>query len=116
MAERDQEARLRELERVNSELAAELRRLAAGRTEEPRRGAVPTGRGLRRLREELSAAEAELAALRRRNDELETHNAELGASLHEHAEYAKQLGAEVNRLEAGAMARLRRTLEGLRRR
>ncbi len=113
MAE-DDAARLRELERINSELAAELRRLAAGRAREPRRGAVPTGRELRRIGDRLAAAEDELAELRRRNDELEEHNRELGLSLHEHAEYAKQLGGEVRRLETGLVARLRRALRSRR--
>jgi hypothetical protein len=112
MAE-DDAARLRELERVNSELAAELRRLVERRAAEPRRGAIPTGRGLHRLAEELAEAEAELAGLRVRNRELEAHVRELGVSLHEHAEYGRRLGAEVGRLESGALARLRRLLERL---
>jgi hypothetical protein len=112
MAEGDA-ARLRELERVNSELAAELRRLAASGAAEPRRGAIPTGRELRRLGDELATAEVELAVLRRRDEELEEHNRELGQALHEHAENAAHQHAEVVRLEAGALARLRRLIERL---
>ena len=108
MSERAAAEREEELLGINAELAAEIRRLAAGEIRAPRSAAGPTARGLTRLtaeRQELSdrceellaerdRLQAELEQQRRRADELE---ARLGACEVERA----QLAHEVHRLRGG---------------
>ena len=90
-----------ELLRVNAELAAEIRALSGGRTEEPRSGQVPAARGVARLRSErealaerLQETEAALAATRADRDGLERQN--------------REMAAEIARLSAGLSGFLRR--------
>lgn len=98
-----------ELLRTNAELAAEIRRLAAGEITAPRSAAGPSSRGLTRLvaeRQELSEKSDELLAERDRlQTELGTQQAradtleqKLAGSESERA----QLAHEVQRLRSGA--------------
>lgn len=84
----DERSRVEELLRVNERLAAEVRSLALGRTEQPRSSATTAARRLGALREErdalaerLEAATAELADVRRNRDELERHRVAIAAEL-----------------------------------
>ena len=97
----DERTEVEELLRVNAELAAEIRALSQGRTEQPRPGQVPAARGVARLhteRDELAArlgeAEAALESTRADRDRLERQN--------------QEFAAEIARLSAGAAGFLRR--------
>lgn len=77
-AERDERRRVEELLRVNARLAAEVRRLALGRTEAPRPGGMTAPRKLGalteerdRLREELESVNRDLTTLHEQNLALE---------------------------------------------
>lgn len=79
---------LEELLRVNAELAAEIRALSAGKSEQPRSGEVPAARGIARLRSErealaerLAETEAELEATRVSRNGLERQNQEMAAEI-----------------------------------
>lgn len=94
-------ARVEELLRVNAELAAEIRSLSGGRSEEPRPGAVPAARGIARLLAErdalaqrLAETEAALEATRADRDGLERQN--------------REMAAEIARLSTGLAGFLRR--------
>jgi hypothetical protein len=96
--------RVEELLRVNGELAAELRALAAGRAQQPRASQVPAARSVARLLADLEtrtarleAAEAELEATRADRDRLELQN--------------REMAAEIARLSAG-LSGLTRRLRG----
>jgi chromosome segregation ATPase len=80
--------RVDELLRVNAELAAEVRSLAAGRREAPRQGQMPAARSVARLLAErddlagrLEESEARRAALQADRDGLERQNQELAAAV-----------------------------------
>lgn len=107
--------RVAELQRVNAELAAEIRDLRLGRIAEPRSAAVPAARRLARLIEERDALEtqrqealAEQERLGHRNRELERHNRELGAQIHERARELAQLRSGLVGVLVRARARLLR--------
>lgn len=87
-AERDEERRVDELLRINARLAAEVRSLALGRTEEPRPGKTTAPRKIGSLTEErdalaetLDAAEDELTALREHSEALERDRDALAAEV-----------------------------------
>ncbi len=105
----DEDPRVRELLRVNAELAAEIRNLALGRVSTPRSSLLGATRRLTALTEERDEAvagneaqSAELEALRAENEELR-HRAE------------RQV-RELERLRAGPGGLLRRAKAGLLRR
>jgi septal ring factor EnvC (AmiA/AmiB activator) len=84
----DESTKIEELLRVNAELAAEIRALSQGRTEEPRSGQIPAAREVARLLSErdslaagLEEAEAALAATRADCDRLEQQNREFAAEI-----------------------------------
>jgi hypothetical protein len=104
-----QDPRVRELPRVNAELAAEIRNLAVGSVSRPRSSLLGATRRLTALTEErdeavtgLEAQSAELEALRLENEELR-HRAE------------RQV-RELERLRVGPRGLLRRAKAGLLRR
>jgi predicted nucleic acid-binding Zn-ribbon protein len=87
-AERDEERRVEELLRINARLAAEVRSLVLGRTEEPRPGKTTAPRKIGSLTEErdtltekLEAAEGELTALREHSEALERDRDALAAEV-----------------------------------
>lgn len=118
MADRRIEAedeRVAELERINAELAAEIRDVRLGRIAETRSAAVPSARRLARLIEERDALEAQLREalaererLERRNRDLDQHNQELGRQIHEQAEELERLHSGLLGLLVRARARLPR--------
>ncbi|HEY7255339.1 MAG TPA: hypothetical protein VH476_01535 [Solirubrobacterales bacterium] len=108
-SEENDALRLDELERVNAELAAEIRNLTLGRAAAPRTTALGAGRRIQTLTEERDAAVAELEqqsselrGLRAENEEL-SHRAE------------RQI-RELDRLRAGPLGLLRRAKAGYLRR
>lgn len=93
--------RVEELLRVNAELAAEIRALAAGRIEAPRPGPVPAARAIGRLKAErdelatrLEETERELAQTQAHREGLERQN--------------QEMAAEIARLSAGLPGNLRK--------
>jgi chromosome segregation ATPase len=123
VSERVPAAREEELLRINAELAAEIRRLAAGEIRGPRSGAVPSARGLTRLTAELREvieSRAELSAEQDRLQvELDQRQRRIGG-LEERvaaceAEQA-QLAHEVQRLRGGPAGFARRVWARLLRR
>jgi cell division protein FtsB len=112
---RDEEERVAELLRVNRELAAEIRDLAAGRRSAPRSGQLPAARGIAKLRAERDSLQveretlaAELAATRAERDNLRQHGEELARQIEEHARRIEGLSHEVERLRGGVGGILRR--------
>jgi predicted nuclease with TOPRIM domain len=107
----EESARVEELLRVNAELAAELRALAGGRAESPRRGRVPAARGIARL-------QAEREALATRLEETQTalgHLQEVQAALDEVSAERERLSRENEEL-ADEVVRLRSGWQGALRR
>lgn len=97
----DERTEVEELLRVNADLAAEIRALSQGRTEQPRTGEVPAARGVARLHAErdalaarLEEAEVALESTRADRDRLERQN--------------REFAAEIARLSAGPAGFLRR--------
>ncbi len=97
----DGELRIAELQRVNEELAAELRSLTLERTGSPRRGSLPASREIAKLRGQRDALTAELEKLRPQVAELQAHREGL-----EHQN--QEMAAEIARLSAGLAGVLRR--------
>ena len=108
-AKTDDERRIEELLRVNAELAAEIRSLASGRTDEPRSKLAPAARRLGRLVDERDSLAAELEAAKLEQQRLEQHVEGLERGLGEQA-------AELARLRAGILGLLRRGIARLLRR
>lgn len=105
----DERTQVEELLRVNAELAAEIRALSQGRTEEPRSGQIPAARGVARLLSErdslaadLEKAEAALAATRADRDGLEHQNREMAAEI---ARLSSGLGGFLRRARARLLNR-----------
>lgn len=96
----DEERRVAELQRVNEELAAELRSLTLGRTGSPRRGALPASREIAKLQGQRDALVAELEETRVRLADVEAHRAGLEAQ-------NQELAREVARLHEGLGGLLR---------
>ncbi len=112
-----------ELLRLNAELAAEIRRLAAGEIERPRAGRSPTARRLSRLeaeREELIAERDELRAerdrLRAQLGEQSARGDSLAAELADANRRKAELAHEVHRLRSGVAGLVRRAWAKLLRR
>jgi hypothetical protein len=103
-AEQDNRGRIEALERVNAELAAEIRNLVIGRISAPRSGLLGSSRRIATaaaLSEErdsaldrLERANTEIGQLRQRNDELR--------------ELIERQVAELERLRAGPLGVVRR--------
>jgi hypothetical protein len=109
--EKGETARVEELLRVNAELAAELRVLAEGRTEAPRRGRVPAARGIARLHSEREALEVQLQETQTALEHLQGVQAALEVVSAERERLGREneeLAAEVVRLRAGWRGILRR--------
>jgi hypothetical protein len=104
------------LERVNAELATEIRSLSLGRVEQPRGSPVPAARRLARLIEERDSLVAELEAARGRLAGFEQSELALRGQLREQQLQIEHLGAEVNSLRNGATGALRRARARLLRR
>lgn len=103
-----EELRFAELQRVNAELAAELRSLTLERTGSPRRDSLPASREVAKLRGERDALEAAL-------DRVQTEREATAAEL-EHVS-AHQAGLEAQNQElAREVVRLREGVGGLLRR
>lgn len=96
------------LERVNADLATEIRALSAGRTERSRSGVMPAARRLARLVEERNSLAAELQVAQERLVALEQSDKALGAQVREQHLYIEQLTAEVTSLRSGIGGILRR--------
>lgn len=112
-----------ELLRLNAELAAEIRRLAAGEIDRPRAGQSPAARRLSRLAAEHEALLAErddLTAERDRlREQLEAESrrrGELEQSLGEAEREKGELAHEVHRLRGGLAGLARRARARLLRR
>jgi chromosome segregation ATPase len=97
-ARSDEERRVAELQRVNEELAAELRSLTLERTGSPRRGALPASREIAKLRgrcdtleQELEETRTELARVTAHREGLELQNQELALEVSRLSEGLKGL-------------------------
>ena len=109
--ERDDSERVEELLRVNAELAAELRALAAGRAGAPRKGRVPAARGIARLHAEREALSVQLEETRTALEHLQGVQAaldEVSAERERLSRENEELLAEVLRLRAGWRGLMRR--------
>ncbi|MGC1165485.1 MAG: hypothetical protein WA862_05190 [Solirubrobacterales bacterium] len=104
----DSRRQVEALERVNAELATEIRSLSLGRVEQPRGGMIPAARRLARLVEERSSLAAELEAARGRLAEFEQSEPALRSQVHEQHLHIEQLTAEVASLRNGVAGVLRR--------
>jgi predicted nuclease with TOPRIM domain len=103
--------RVEELLRVNAELAAEVRALADGRTDAPRRGRVPAARGIARMHAEREALTTRLAETQAALDHLQGVQAALDEVSAERERLSREnetLAAEVVRLRSGWQGLLRR--------
>jgi chromosome segregation ATPase len=114
--EDEESRRVEALLRVNAELAAEIRSLTQGRTEEPRPARTPAVRRVARAVAErdqaasdLAEADARIAHLERNNDELRKRHDEL-------RDLVERQGRELERLRIGPIGLLRRVQSRLRRR
>lgn len=87
----DGERRIAELQRVNEELAAELRSLNLERTGSPRRGSLPASREVAKLRGQRDALAADLEKTRAELDRVSRHRAGLEAQNQELAQEVVQL-------------------------
>ncbi len=96
----DGELRVAELQRVNEELAAELRSLTLGRSGSPRRGSLPASREIAKLRGQRDALTAELEETRAELEEVSRHRSGLEAQ-------NQELAREVARLSGGFRGLLR---------
>lgn len=103
--------RIEELLRVNAELSAELRALAAGRVEAPRRGRVPAARGIARLHSEREALQVQLEETQVALEHLQG----VQDALDEVSAERERLGGE-NEALANEVARLRTGWRGVLRR
>lgn len=99
MSERDE--RVEELLRVNSELAAEVRNLSAGRADGPRPAGMLTSRRLARLIGERDELLVELYSVQTELEAAEEHRAGLERQ-------NQELAAEIARLSTGLPGMLRR--------
>lgn len=109
--EMDESTRIDELLRVNAELAAELRALAGGRADAPRRGRVPAARGIARLYAEREALKTQLAETQSALEHLQGVEAKLGEVGAERGRLIREnaeLAHEVVRLRTGWRGILRR--------
>ncbi|HEX5593349.1 MAG TPA: hypothetical protein VFX35_08380 [Solirubrobacterales bacterium] len=107
----DDSARVEELLRVNAELAAELRALAGGRAEAPRRGQVPAARGIARLHSEREALTVQLQETQAALEHLQGVQAALDEVSAERERLSREneaLANEVARLRSGWRGALRR--------
>ena len=102
------EARVEELLRVNTELAAEVRRLALDRNAAPRSAPGPAARRVGRLIAERDSLLAELDQARSQLDVLVLSDQALREQIHEQHLHIEQLGAEVHSLRGGLGGGLRR--------
>jgi cell division protein FtsB len=105
--DREEEARVEELLRVNAELAAEVRSLRGGAG--ARSASVPAARRIARLLAELESTRGDLAG---QNAAVESTRAELAAREEEVVQLRRQadeLRREVTRLRSGTLGLLRRT-------
>jgi predicted nuclease with TOPRIM domain len=107
----NESAQVEELLRVNAELAAELRALATGNTERPRRGRVPAARGVAKLHSEVEALTVQLQETQVALEHLQG----VQAALDEVSAERERLGRENAEL-AAEVARLRSGWQGLVRR
>ena len=112
----DSRRQVEALERVNAELAAEIRSLSLGRAEQPRGGTIPAARRLARLVADRDSLAAELESARGRLAEFEQSDLALRSQVQEQHLHAEQLSAEVNSLRSGATGVLRRVRARLLRR
>jgi chromosome segregation ATPase len=104
-----------ELLRVNSELAAELRALKAGRIEAPRPGRVPAARGVaklwgerRDLETRLEEAQAALEASRAGQEATQAALEDVQAHREGLERQNQEMAAEIVRLRAGVRGAMRR--------
>lgn len=112
----DEDPRVRELLRVNAELAAEIRNLALGRAPKPRGTLLGATRRLTALAEERDEA---VAGFEAQSAGFEAQSAELKALRAENEELrrrAERQVRELERLRAGPRGLLRRAKAGLLRR
>jgi chromosome segregation ATPase len=99
--ESDADRRIAALQRVNEELAAELRSLTLGRTGSPRRGSLPASREIARLRGQRDALDAELEETKAQLVEAQAHREGL-------EQQNRAMAAEIARLSAGLAGVVRR--------
>lgn len=104
----DPQRQIEALERVNAELATEIRSLAAGRTERPRSAMMPAARRLAGLVEKRNSLAAELQAAQGRVVELEHSETALRGQTREQQLQIERLTAEVTSLRSGSAGVLRR--------
>lgn len=112
----DSRRQIEVLERVNAELAAEIRSLAAGRAERPRSAAVPAARWLAGLVGERDSLTSKLQAAKGRVAELEHSETALRNQTREQQLQIERLSAEVTSLRSGVGGVLRRVRARLLRR
>lgn len=107
----EESAKVEELLRVNAELAAELRALASGRAEAPRRGRVPASRGIARLHSERDALEVQLQETQTALEHLQGVQValdEVSAERERLSRENEEMAQEVVRLRSGWQGALRR--------
>jgi chromosome segregation ATPase len=97
----DESRSVKELLRVNAELAAELRALSQGRAQVPRHGPTTAARGLARLEAEHEALATRLEETERALAETQTHREGLERQ-------NQEMTAEIARLRTGLPGSLRR--------
>lgn len=97
----DGERRIAELQRVNEELAAEVRSLTLGRTGSPSRGSLPASREIAKLRGQREALAAELEETRAQLAEVQAHREGL-------EQQNREMAAEIVRLGSGWLGLVRR--------
>ena len=115
LGDRDDEARVDELMRVNAELTAEIRGLQTGRIAEPRSAAMPAARRLGRLIEELEQLRVERDDLAKHKQGLEDQNQKLARHIDDLTREYDELAAQVN-AQAQELTRLRSGWRGVLRR
>jgi chromosome segregation ATPase len=103
-----EDPRVEELLRVNAELAAELRSLAAGRAPASRRGRVPAARGIAHLRGERDALETRLEETQAALAEAQTALEEVQAHREGLERQNQEMATEIVRLRAGLRGLMRR--------
>lgn len=111
MPEQGDDSRVEELLRVNAELAAELRALAAGQTPAPRQGRVPAARGVARLHAEREALTVQLQETQAALEHLQGVQVALDVVSAERERLSREneeLANEVVRLRSGWKGILRR--------
>lgn len=97
-----------ELLRVNAELAAELRSLAAARAPAPRQGRVPAARGIAQLHSERETLESQLEEARAGLESVQGALEEVQAHREGLERQNQEMAAEIVRLRTGPRGLMRR--------